>query len=116
MGDHGQIEELLFNLLHNAIKFSNKNGTIAVSVKADGTVAITDHGIGIAKEKLPHIFDRFYTSDSARDERGVRGAGLGLSIVRDIVNAHHARISFKSELGIGTTVTVLFSPHSEIAQ
>jgi len=108
-GDALKLEELLFNLIHNAIKFSHREGTVEVAVQKKGTVTITDHGIGISKEALPHVCERLYTSDSARDERGQHGTGLGLAIASQIVHEHHAKISLKSEEGKGTTVTVTFN-------
>ena len=79
-----------------------------MNIEKNGTVTVTDHGAGISKEALPHVFERFYTTDTARDERGTHGTGLGLSIASQIAEEHHAKISIASEEGKGTTVTIIF--------
>nr|WP_319947006.1 HAMP domain-containing sensor histidine kinase [Tessaracoccus caeni] len=84
MGDASTLERALTNLLDNAVKFSPPDGAIEVSLE-DGTVTIVDHGPGIAEEDLPHIFDRFYRSDRARN---TPGTGLGLAIVAHTAEAH----------------------------
>src|SRR5215207_5079818 len=106
-GDARRIEQILLNLLVNAVTFSGGSGSIDVSLrKADGfaEIAVRDHGPGIPAHVLPHIFDRFYRVD---DERSAReGLGLGLFIAREIVNAHGGRIEVESTIGSGATFTV----------
>jgi two-component system, chemotaxis family, CheB/CheR fusion protein len=106
-GDARRIEQILLNLLVNAVTFSGGSGSIDVSLRqAEGIaeVAVHDHGPGIPAHVLPHIFDRFYRVD---DERSAReGLGLGLFIAREIVNAHEGRIEVESTIGSGATFTV----------
>ena len=105
MGDSFRLEELLFNLLHNAIKYTDK-GYVRVSLKKEGkeaVLAVEDTGVGIPKEEIPKIFHRFYVGDRARG-----GSGLGLSIVKHIVMAHGGRIDVESQLGKGSIFTVRF--------
>jgi len=109
-GNRSMIEELLYNLCSNAIRYNKQNGTVEISVEEtrEGVLLkIADTGIGISKMHQEHIFERFYRVDKSRSkERG--GTGLGLAIVKHIVSEHHAVISLESEEGIGTTVSVMF--------
>jgi heavy metal sensor kinase len=108
MGDAEQLRRLFFNLLDNAIKFTPPDGTITISMVCDKRqvcVVVADNGIGIAPEHLPRIFDRFYRADSARSQR-TAGNGLGLSICRSIVDAHHGSIEVDSRPEEGTHVTL----------
>ena len=103
MGDPFRMEELLFNLLHNAVKYTDK-GYVRVSLKKEGkeaVLAVEDTGVGIPKEEIPKIFHRFYVGDRTRG-----GSGLGLSIVKHIVMAHGGRIDVESQLGKGSIFTV----------
>jgi signal transduction histidine kinase len=96
------------NLLTNAIKFTGRHGTIAISLHTEdkwAVVRIADSGIGIAEEDLPRIFERFYKADKART-RTTPGSGLGLAIVKKIVDFHHGDIGVESRLGVGTAFTV----------
>jgi signal transduction histidine kinase len=106
--DRDKIEQVLVNLIDNAVKYTGENGQIELSVEAlDREIRITvrDTGIGIAKEHLDRIFERFYRADKARS-RKLGGTGLGLSIAKHIVLAHNGKITIDSDLGKGTTVTV----------
>lgn len=106
--------ELFVILLDNAIKYSPENTSIAIeSSRKDRIVAlsIADAGIGIEKNHLPHIFDRFYRADSSRTKQTVQGYGLGLSIAKKIVDAHKGTISVKSEVGKGTTFILQLPIH-----
>jgi two-component system phosphate regulon sensor histidine kinase PhoR len=101
--DAGRMEQVLVNLLHNAVKFTPPNGEIVVSAyPQDQMVVFTvkDTGVGIAPEDLPRIFERFYKADRARSSGGT---GLGLSIARHMVEAHGGRIWAESEVGSGST-------------
>ena len=103
--DRGRIEQVLLNLVHNAIKFSRPGGTITVSAKGDAgslIVSVRDTGVGIASSELPRVFERFYKSDKARRSDGT---GLGLAIAKHIVQIHGGAIWVESEQGRGTTFT-----------
>ncbi|MDB4866311.1 MAG: walK [Cohnella sp.] len=108
--DRDGIDQVLDNLVSNAIKYSLDGGKINLSaaLHANGQLAVTvkDTGIGIPKKDLERIFDRFYRVDKARS-RNMGGTGLGLSIAREIVRAHGGTISLDSEVGVGTSVTVM---------
>ncbi|MDD5804561.1 ATP-binding protein [Blautia sp. HCP3S3_H10_1] len=102
--DMEQIQQVLYNLLDNAIKFSNDNSSINIetSVKNGKVfVSVKDHGIGIPKESLSKVWDRFYKTDPSRG-KDRKGTGLGLSIVKEIINAHDQNINVISTEGVGT--------------
>jgi heavy metal sensor kinase len=107
-GDASWIERVILNLLDNAIKFTPEDGTVSIRVKAIGKEAelsVEDTGIGISSQALPHIFDRFYRAEPSRSKQ-VEGVGLGLALVRWIVEKHAGRISVHSELGKGSKFTI----------
>jgi len=94
-------------LLDNAVKYTPDGGSVTVRVEEkDGSVAlaVSDTGIGISEDKLPLVFERFYRADAARAEEGV---GLGLSIARQIAEAHGGTIEARSKLGVGSTFVLL---------
>ncbi|MGE6721243.1 ATP-binding protein [Peribacillus frigoritolerans] len=104
MIDPMRFEQVVFNLLDNAIKYSEPNTKTSISVKREnGTIVlkIEDEGYGIPQDDLPYIFDRFYRVDKSRF-RGTGGSGLGLSIVKELIEAHDGTIEIKSEQGKGT--------------
>ena len=103
-GDMEQIQQVLYNLLDNAIKFSKNDSSIRFSTSLKNGrifVSIKDFGAGIPKSNLPRIWDRFYKSDSSRG-RDRSGTGLGLAIVKEIINAHEQHINVISTEGVGT--------------
>lgn len=107
-GDALRLRQLFLNLIVNAIKYTPDPGRIDVSLATDGAdavVRVADNGVGIPEQQLPHIFDRFYRVDQARN-REIGGAGLGLSIVKWIVEAHAGQIRVQSEVGSGSIFTV----------
>ncbi len=113
LGDMTSLRRLVVNLIQNAIEHNRPGGTVSVSLREnDGRVEfeVSDTGIGIAAEHLPHIFDRFYKADPARTRLAAEkmGAGLGLSIVREIAEFHGATVDLRSVPDTGTTVTVVF--------
>ena len=102
--DLEQIQQVLYNLLDNAIKFSNDNSSITMETteKNDKVfVSVTDHGVGISKDNLSKIWDRFYKIDASRG-KDRKGTGLGLSIVKEIINSHQQHIDVISTEGVGT--------------
>lgn len=102
--DKGKIQQVIYNLIDNAIKFSNDNSYIDISVKERGEkiyISVKDTGAGIAKDSLDKIWDRFYKSDSSRG-RDKKGSGLGLSITKEIIQAHQETIDVISTEGVGT--------------
>ena len=108
--DLDKLKQIIYNLLSNSIKYLNKNGRVALSlISEDNQVILTieDNGIGIKKEDLPYIFDRFYKSDSSRN-RNTGGTGLGLSIVKSFVEAHNGKINIDSVSGQGTRIIIVF--------
>ena len=108
-GDSGRLSQVLDNLLSNAAKYSPHETPIVVRTSVEGAwarVAVTDLGVGIAAEHLPRLFDRFYRVP-VRDANGAQGFGLGLSIVRDLVEAHGGRVEVASAgVGTGSTFTI----------
>lgn len=105
------INEILYNLIDNAIKYNKPGGFVEVTVQqeADGCASVTvkDNGIGIPPEEQPRIFERFYRSDKCRGG-AIEGTGLGLSIVKHAVINHDAKITLESMPDVGTTITVSF--------
>src|SRR6266568_1307192 len=107
--DGTRLQEVLYNLLDNALKYSRENGEIRLQAAGRGSeivLSVSDNGIGIGKDDLPRIFERFYRADKARG-RELGGTGLGLSIVKHIAQLHGGRVEAESELGRGTTIRVL---------
>ena len=110
-GDRSKLSQILYNLMDNAIKYTQEEGTIRVSLKQEnnGSVVwrVKDNGIGIPAEDLDHIFERFYRVDKSRG-RDSGGTGLGLSIVKQMVRMHDGTISVYSEPGSGSEFVVVF--------
>ncbi|NOU66474.1 HAMP domain-containing protein [Paenibacillus sp. LMG 31461] len=105
-GDPYQIKQLLIILIDNALKYSQKIVDIRICLQEKQVIIkVMDQGIGIAEEDLPHVFDRFYRSDKARN-RKQGGAGLGLAIAQHIVQKHQGTIELLSSLGVGSTAIV----------
>lgn len=105
--DHARITQILTNLLDNALNYTPDFGQITVTARATHSyvhISIQDTGIGIARENLDKIFDRFYRADDAKVQR-VPGTGLGLAIVRSLIEMHGGRLRVESELGKGSTFT-----------
>jgi len=112
IGNKKKLIELFIIVFDNAIKYSPKNSTITiVEKKIKDTIELTikDTGIGIAEKDIPHIFDRFYRADSARQKKDSGGFGLGLSIAKEIVNRHQGNIFVNSKVGKGTEIHIVLS-------
>jgi len=113
--DETRLHEVLYNLLENAVKYSRENGQIYIQAVQCGheiTISVADNGIGIRKDDLPRIFERFYRADKARS-RELGGTGLGLAIVKHIVQLHRGRVEAESELGRGTTIRVVLPARND---
>jgi two-component system phosphate regulon sensor histidine kinase PhoR len=106
--DEGRLQEIVYNLLDNAVKYSKRGGTITVQAQVEGDqvhLSVSDEGVGIRESDVPRIFERFYRADKARS-RELGGTGLGLSIVKHIAQLHGGSVRAESELGRGTRVSV----------
>ena len=108
LGDSDKFDQILTNLLSNAIKYSPAGGEVRVEVDAsdhDMTLSVSDQGIGVPRDKLPRIFEKFERVDN-RDTRQAGGTGIGLFLVKHLVERHEGTIGVDSEIGKGTTFTV----------
>ncbi|MFL6519122.1 MAG: sensor histidine kinase [Chthoniobacterales bacterium] len=108
--DETRLQELIYNLLDNAVKYSKPGGTVFLRAEAEANgvrLSVTDQGVGIPPDDLPRIFERFYRADKSRSSEE-SGTGLGLSIVKHIAQLHGGTVEAQSELGKGTTINVLF--------
>ena len=104
------VDELIYNLCDNAIKYNRKDGSVTVSTAEENgqpVLRVADTGIGIPAAEQDRVFERFYRVDKSHS-RAIGGTGLGLSIVKHAAAYHHARVALESTLGTGTTVTVTF--------
>ncbi len=110
LGDRGQLDQLVRNLIDNALKYGDADQPVTVAVKRTGNqvvLSVEDRGAGIGPDHLPHLTRRFYRTDPGRS-RAAGGTGLGLAIVKHIVERHQGRLDIASSVGQGTTVTVRF--------
>src|SRR5437899_9794494 len=108
--DRQRLQEALYNLLDNAVKYSGAHGEIRlIAQERDEQIvlSVSDHGIGISKEDLPRIFERFYRVDNARSTESIRGTGRGLAIVKHVAQLHGGRVEAESEIDKGTTIRVV---------
>lgn len=108
--DTGRINQVITNIMSNAMKYSEENTEINIIIREKFTsyyLEIADHGIGMPPQALDRIFDRFYRVDKARS-RSMGGNGLGLAIAKEIMDAHNGRIDVFSEVGVGTTMILVF--------
>ena len=111
LGDEDRLNRVFINILSNACKYTNEDGDVRVSLeqlKDVIRVTVEDTGIGIPKEDIKHVFERFYRSDLSRS-RGTGGTGIGLTITRALVEAHGGRVRIESEVGKGTKVIIEFA-------
>ena len=108
MGDQRRLHQVIFNLVSNAVKYSTEGGSIQIRVKQEkhkAVLIVEDQGIGMAEEELPLIFERFYRTDLSRSRKS-GGAGIGLAIVKAIVQAHQGTVTVTSKVGCGSRFTV----------
>lgn len=108
-GSQDRFQQMMMNLIENAVKYSNDGGIVTVTVKKEENckkISVTDQGIGIAEEHLPRLFERFYRVDKSRSQK-VGGTGLGLAIVKHIAGLFGGEVKVESQLGEGTVFTVI---------
>jgi two-component system sensor histidine kinase BaeS len=107
-GDADRLRQVVGNLMSNALRYTPAGGTVTLSARATehgACISVADTGPGIPSEDIPHVFDRFYRGDTARD-RASGGSGLGLAIARALVEAHGGTIEVESDVGHGARFTV----------
>lgn len=112
--DTDKVEKMLYNLLNNAVKYTEPGGKVSLSVSISGeqaTIIVSDTGIGISKDKMKHLYSRFLDGDYR--QMNTIGTGIGLSLVNDLVKLHHGKITCNSEEGKGTTFTITFPINRE---
>ena len=108
LGDRYRLSQMLWNLVDNALRYTNPGGSVRLCLRNLGQVAelaVADTGISIPSEHVPHIFERYYRVDRARS-RNESSTGLGLPIVKQVAEAHGGQVRVHSEPGVGTTFTV----------
>ena len=108
-GDRNRLYQVFYNLILNACLYSNQNSQVFITSEIKDhyiTIEVKDNGIGIPEESLPYIFERFYRVDSSRN-RDSGGSGIGLTIVKQFVEAHEGRVEVESQLNVGTTFTII---------
>ena len=110
LGDADRLNQIFINIISNALKYTNKGGLVCVVMDEDKEhihIKVKDNGIGISKEDLPYVFERFYRGDKSRS-RETGGKGIGLTITKALIEAHDGNIKITSELEEGTTVDIQF--------
>ena len=115
-GDRDELTRLFENLIENGLKYGASGKRVEIAIAPDGKgearVSVRDHGPGIAAEHLPRLTERFYRADVG-ESRAQGGTGLGLALVKHILNRHHGRLSIDSKVGEGATFTVRLPMHGE---
>ncbi len=109
--DRDKVEKILFNLLSNALKHTQTNDRIVVSILSGGAtgmvkIKVEDTGVGMSEDTLKHVFERYFT-DGINGEGHYQSSGIGLSYIKDLVEAHQGQITVNSELGVGTSFTII---------
>jgi len=118
LGHAKSLERAITMILDNAIKFSHKGADVRISVSGDDEVVrvnISDQGVGIPKNILPHIFDRFYRVEEIGEEL-YGGLGLGLAITKQVIEQHGGRIEVESEVGVGSTFTIFIEVNNSLGK
>jgi signal transduction histidine kinase len=116
--DELRLEQVLQNLISNAVKYSLTGGLVRVRVEQRGTIAciaVIDQGMGIPAEDIPHLFERFYRASNT-DEQHVSGMGIGLYIVKEIVSLHNGNVEVESTVGSGSSFTVCLPFNQDSSQ
>jgi len=116
--DQDKVEQVLTNLLSNAVKYSPEGGKVTVHARDLGdnvSIAVSDEGIGIPPDHIGKLFTRFHRVDS-RDTRKQYGTGIGLYLVKHLVEAHHGEVTVESEVGKGSTFTVVLPKQPPVAE
>lgn len=106
------LTQIVKNLLSNAIKYNKDGGKVVITaqlINEGWQLEIKDNGIGIPSKQAPRVFERFYRGDASRTQQIASGTGLGLAIVKELVTKLNGEISLKSQVGVGTTITVVFN-------
>ena len=113
MGDYERLRQMFLVIIDNAIKFSDEDSIIHVKLECDSKIyaSVADEGVGISKEEIPYIFDKFYRS---KLRQNAKGSGLGLAIAKNICIKHNGEIKVESEKGKGTTFTFIFEPETKV--
>ena len=117
-GDRERIEQVIMNIVSNAIKYTPEGGKIDMRAGVDGEMVwlkVSDNGIGIPEKDLPRLFERFYRVDKARSRQS-GGTGLGLAIAKEILGQHQGDITIDSVYGEGTTVTITLPAAAQSAE
>lgn len=112
-GDKDKLKQVFINLLSNAIKFTQTDGKVSVNLYTNDKniiVEVKDNGMGIKKEDLPFIFERLYRGDKSRHQ--IEGSGIGLTIVKNVLQLHHAGIDVESQEGKGTVFKIYFDKNT----
>ena len=111
LGDYDLLKQMLLNLLDNSIKFTPDGGSVTISLDLDkgwAVLGVTDTGQGIAEDRISHVLEPFYKAGNSPNSGAHRGAGLGLTIVINIVGLHGGSMTIQSRLGEGTSVLIRF--------
>ena len=114
--DREKVEQVLINIVSNAVKYTPDNGKIVITAAYDGKlvrISVSDNGLGIPEQDLPHVFERFYRVEKSRTT-GSGGTGLGLAIAKEIINAHGGDIEIKSVYKQGSTATVMLPVKADL--
>jgi two-component system phosphate regulon sensor histidine kinase PhoR len=117
LGDHKRLNQVFTNLVGNAIKFTPEHGTITTSIRLDGAwveIAVEDTGRGVPAQAIPTLFDRY--TRAASESSDVAGSGLGLMIVREIVEAHGGSVGVESQVGVGSRFWVRLASHAGVPE
>jgi len=114
--DKARLNQVMYNLIVNAYKYSDEHSQLTINVQSNDayiTLIIMDTGIGIPEDSIPYLFERFYRVDSSRS-RESGGSGIGLTIVKQFVEAHHGNIEVESEVGVGSTFTIVLPKRKQV--